>query len=63
MRLVDQHVPTSYRSLGLNPDLRSLLATQAKHLAAIYTTAPPGQAKLKGLCLLFYELDLYVGIL
>jgi len=34
MRLVDLHVPTSRRSLELNPDLRSLAATQAKHTAA-----------------------------
>jgi len=34
MHLVDLHVPTSRRSLELNPDLRSLAATQAKHTAA-----------------------------
>ena len=32
-RLVELHVPTSHRSLGLNPDLRSLAATQAKRAA------------------------------
>jgi len=34
MHLVDPHVPTSYRSLDLNPDLRSLAATQASRAAA-----------------------------
>ena len=34
MHLVDLHVPTSRRSLELNPDLRSLAATQAKRTAA-----------------------------
>ena len=34
MHLVDLHVPTSRRSLELNPDLRSLAATQAKRNAA-----------------------------
>jgi len=34
MRLVDLHVPTSRRSLELNPDLRSLAATQATRIAA-----------------------------
>ena len=35
MHLVDLHVPcTSRQSLELNPDLRSLAATQAKHTAA-----------------------------
>jgi len=33
MHLVDLHVPTSRRSLGFNPDLRSLAATQAKRIA------------------------------
>jgi len=34
MHLVDLHVPTSRQSLELNPDLRSLVATQAKRTAA-----------------------------
>jgi len=34
MYLADLHVPTSRRSLELNPDLQSLAATQAKHTAA-----------------------------
>jgi len=34
MHLVDLHVPTSHQSLGLNPDLRSLAATQTKHTTA-----------------------------
>jgi len=33
MRIVDLHVPTIRRSLELNPDLRSLAATQAKRTA------------------------------
>ena len=34
MRLVDLLVPTSSQSLKLNPDLRSLVATQATRTAA-----------------------------
>ena len=34
MHLVDLHVPTSHRSLELNPDLQSLAATQAERTAA-----------------------------
>jgi len=34
MRLVDQHVLTSHRSLELNPNLRRLAATQAICTAA-----------------------------
>ena len=34
MHLVDLHVLTNRRSLWLNPDLRSLAATQAKRTAA-----------------------------
>jgi len=34
MHLVDLHVPTSRRSMELNPDLRSLAATQAKRTAS-----------------------------
>jgi len=38
MHLVDLHVPTSHRSLELNPDLESLAATQAKHTAMSWLT-------------------------
>ena len=44
MHLVDLHVPTSYHRLDVNPDLRSLAATQTKRTAATYATAPMGQA-------------------
>jgi len=33
MHLVDLHAPTSRRTLEVNPDLRSLAATQAKRTA------------------------------
>ena len=47
MHLVDLHVPSSRRSLELDPDLRSLAAHRPSALQRVtYATAPPGQAAL-----------------